>query len=313
MGNLCAVFNAFGLAHFVFIAIVAVMAGTLIFLLRKFDTEKRKTIGVVLLTIAGLFVLLECVGKGVAGSSVGDCLPLAPSHIFLYLCIYQFVRGKENWIKFGYFISLPVMVLTTIFAPSYLAVGEAFGLASVSYFLTNACLIVYVVLTLMWSDVYLDKKDILNSSLNFGIIIAGVHIFNVFSRFVAISPVSNYWGTMGENYDLVVGAFSSLIPIPFVNMLPIVAIIVGIEFLMLLPFDMIKKKRDNIAQMEEIVALGNLKLQQERRKEGRKPSSQILVRSENKAMPKEQKNITQKSKTGFVSVDKEVKVHKDKQ
>ena len=118
---------------------------------------------------------------------------------------------------------------------------------------------------------------------------------------------------MGENYDLIVGAFSSLIPIPFVNMLPIVAIIVGIEFLMLLPFDMIKKKRDNVAQMEEIVALGNLKLQQERRKEGRKPSSQILVRSENKAMPKEQKNITQKSKTGFVSVDKEVKVHKDKQ
>ena len=64
--------------------------------------------------------------------------------------------------------------------------------------------------------------------------------------------------------------------------------------------------------MEELVALGNLKAQQEYRKSGKKSGgSQILVNSAEKAKPATPKNVTNKTSSGFVSVTKEVKVHKD--
>jgi len=81
--------------------------------------------------------------------------------------------------------------------------------------------------------------------------------------------------------------------------------------LLMLPFDLIRTKKDRKDQMEELVALGNLKAQQNHRKNGRALRSQILVNSEHKAKPLIEKNIQQQKSSGFVSVTKEVKVNKD--
>ena len=63
--------------------------------------------------------------------------------------------------------------------------------------------------------------------------------------------------------------------------------------------------------MEELVALGNLKAQQEYRKSRNSSGSQILIRSEDKARPTNAKNVVNKTSSGFVSVNKEVKVNRD--
>ena len=64
--------------------------------------------------------------------------------------------------------------------------------------------------------------------------------------------------------------------------------------------------------MEELIALGNLKKQQEvRSKTKRRTKSQILVNSAEKARPKETKNVVNSTKTGFVTTNKEIKVNKD--
>ena len=63
--------------------------------------------------------------------------------------------------------------------------------------------------------------------------------------------------------------------------------------------------------MEELVALGNLKAQQEYRNSRKLRGSQVLLNSTEKAKPSTPKNVTNKTSSGFVSVNKEVKVHKD--
>ena len=94
-------------------------------------------------------------------------------------------------------------------------------------------------------------------------------------------------------------------------LLPLIAILVGIEFLLILPFDLIKTKKQKQSQIEELIALGNLKEQQEFRKKHKTSKSQILVRSETKATPQAQKNVRNSSDDGFVATTKEVKINKE--
>ena len=172
----------------------------------------------------------------------------------------------------------------------------------------------YSVLNILWLDQDLEKKDILDATLTFAIILSVAHILNVFFRFAVIGVHANYLGTMGEDYDLIIGLLFKLIPVQFLCMLPLVALLVGVEFLLILPFDLIKSKRNAQAQVEELIALGNIKAQAEYHKKHSKNKSQILVRSENKAMPSKKKDVTQStSDKDFVKTTKEVNVNNDKE
>jgi uncharacterized membrane protein YwaF len=260
----------------------------------------------------GLFVVLDFVGRLVSGGEVFDVLPIASYQIFVYIAIFIQFTKRDSWIKFGYFIVIPLCIIELFVIPNSYLELNAFSLSTISYFLCHGLLVLYAILQLVWSEEYLSKKDILNSTINYIIIVAFVHIFNVLIRFSALAVHSNYFGTMGEEYDVVIKLMYRLIPIPFVHLLPLFAVLVGIEFLMILPFDLMKTKKDRKAQMEELVALGNLKAQQIARKSGKKGGSQILVRSEQKAQPTVQKNVTnQMKKDGFVSVNKTVQTHNE--
>ena len=171
----------------------------------------------------------------------------------------------------------------------------------------------------MWLEDYLTKKDIFTSFLNYVIIVAFVHIFNIILRFTTLGVHANYFGTMGEEYDVINQMLSKLTEVifkqevPLVHQLPLFAVILGIEFLMILPFHIFKTKKDRKNQLEEIVALGNLKAQQNFRKTGSK-GSQILVNSAEKARPSTPKKSTSDIfKSGFVSVNKQVQVNNDEE
>ena len=127
-------------------------------------------------------------------------------------------------------------------------------------------------------------------------------------RFTTLGVHANYFGTMAEDYDVVIGWISSFIKIPFVNILPLLVVVLGVSFLMILPFDVLKTKKERKDQYEELVALGNMKAQLNSRNRGK---SQVLVRSETKASPATPKKVNTETSGGFVSVNKQIQTHKD--
>ena len=311
MGKLCALFKLFSLTHFVYIFLSVGIAVGLIFAFRRFEGNARKYAGIGLVAVAVLFALLDFVGKVSVVNNVAEYLPLNLCHIFAYICIYLEITKSSSWTKFAYLIMLPLSVISLLFMPNeYTAYGEA-SLSVISFIFMNAMIIAYSLLRLIWNDEYLENKDILNSTLNYAIIIAIAHILNVFFRFTTLGVHANYMGTMGENYDMIFGLMDKIIPIPFVNYIPLFAIIVGIEFLLIIPFGVMKTRQDRRNQYEEIVALGNLKAQSKLRKPGK---SQVLIRSDEKASPSTPKSTTSHAhKDGFVSINKEINVNKNKE
>jgi len=313
MRSLLTNFKLFGGAHFVYLILAIALVVGLFFVLRKQIGTTRKYIGIALISVAGLFVVLEFVGRLIEGGKVFENLPLAPWQIFVYIGIFVTVTHRESWVRFGYLISLPLCVIGLFVAPNYYLEVSGFSLSVISYFLGNAVLILYCLLQIMWSEEGLYKRDIINTTLNYIIIIAFVHIFNVIMRFTTLAVHSNYFGTMGEEYDAIMKLVYGWISIPFVHLLPLFAVLIGIEFLLVLPFDLIKNRKEKADQIEELVALGNLKAQQEARKNSKKGGSQILIRGEHKAQPTVQKNVSNNSKKdGFVSVTKTVQTNNDK-
>ena len=309
MGKLCATFQLFRLVHFIYILMAIGIAVGLIFAFKKKSGKVCKWVGITLVSCAGLFVLLDFIGKIFVVDNIFEHLPINPYHIFAYLCVFVEITKNVSWTKFAYFIVLPVSGISLFLVPNvYMTMGMA-SISVISYFILNAILIAYSVLKIIWSDEYLSKKDILSITMDFSLIIAIAHVINVFFRFTVIGTEANYFGTMGEEYDVLIGLLGRLIPVPFVNIIPLIAVIVGLEFLLFLPFDIMKTKQDNREQLEQIVALGNLKEQAKFRKNNK---SQVLVRGENKAQPQVHKTTTTTAhKDGFVSINKQVKVNKD--
>ena len=308
-------YKIFGWQYFfqLFLCVGIVLA--LVFALLKLQNKARKIAQISLISTIGLFLILEYVGRiMIAGEfRFGDQLPLNTFQVLSYISIIALFTSKISWTKFTYLITTLVSAYNLIFVPEFYVQGNAFSLAVLSYVIVNAVLIANAILNMIWSEEELEKKDILDASLTYVIIVAAIHIFNVFLRFTAWGVHANYFGTMGEEYDILIKWIYSFLPSPFVLILPLLAILVGVQFLIVLPFDLIKTKRKRQSNIEELIALGNLKAQQEYREKQHKskPKSQILVKGENKATPKEQKNITNKTKTGFVSTNKEIKVHKN--
>lgn len=305
------VLNMFSVMHIIYILAGIALPVILVLALRLIPEKGRKTANIVLLCAMGLFVVLDFVGRLIGKQPVFDNLPLDQWHAFVYIAIFIGVTKKNSWVKFAYFITLPLSVLALFFPPENVcALGQA-SLSVISYFMTNALLIAYSIIALIWQDIYISKKDILNSTINYIIIVAAAHIVNVILRFITIAVHSNYFGTMGEDYNTLIGFLYKLIPVPLAQLLPLFAVLVGVEFLLVLPFDILKTRRDRNEQYEEIVALGNLKAQQKMREQSKKQGSQILVNSAEKARPEHPKKSNNEPKGGFVSVNKQVKVNNE--
>ena len=316
MNTLCSLFKLFSLSYFVYLILsIGIIVG-LVFLLKKFTGDIRKYISITFISLGVLFVFLDMLARMLhfKGEGIGDNLPLDTYHIFVYIIIVMFITKKESWTKFGYFVILPVTFLNLIFVPQFYTNVEPLSLGVFSFYMINVIVATYSILNLIWSDIYLYKKDILNSFLNFVMIIAGVHIFNVFMQFSSFGKYADYCGTIGENHDILSMSIASILPKGYsalIVTIPTLLYVLGVGFLMVIPFDSIRNAKDRQYQKEQIIALGNLKAQQNLNKKGK---SQILVRSAEKAKPAVEKNVTQSTQNGgFVSVTKEVKVNKDKE
>lgn len=306
------VLNMFSTMHIIYLLVAIILPVVLILVLRLIPDKARKYCKIGIISVMLLFVVLDFVGRLIAKQGIFDSLPVDSFHLFVYISLFVTITNKNSWIKFAYFIILPLSVLALFFPPKNICdIGEA-NLSIISYFLINSLLIAYSIINIFWEDIYLYKKDILNSTINYIIIVASFHLINVFFRFTTIAVHSNYFGTMGEEYNTLVNFLYSLIPVPLAQLLPLFAVLVGVEFLLLLPFELVRNKKDRNAQYEEIVALGNLKAQQKLRENAKKHSeSQILVNSSEKAKPNKPKNTNNTPKGGFVSVNKQVEVNYD--
>ena len=309
MEKLCATIKLFGTMHIVLIVSAILICVGLVFLLRKLSDSFKRYIALGLLGVGVLFIVLEFVGRIITGGEVFESLPIFAFDIFLYICIYNQFAKKEGWLKFLYLVVLPLSVISLFVVPNFYITNNA-TLSFLSYFFINIVLIVYSLLQVLWSEVEITFKDVLNAVLSYVIIFAFVHILNVIFRFTLLGTDANYWGSMGEDYDAIIGLLYSLISVPFVHVLPWFVIVLGLGYLLVLPFSLLKTSREKQSLYEELIALGNMKAQQSQRKAG-KSASQILVRGAEKAKPKEQKNVYNNTSSGFVSVNKQVKVNNE--
>lgn len=314
-------YKIFGWPYFLQLFLCVGIIVALVFCLKRLNDKARKITQISLISAMGFFLILEYVGRLIMISDFrfGDQMPLNTFQVFVYISIIAFFSTRASWKKFAYLIIAPVSAYGLIFVPEYYMIGSSFSLAVISYVLTNSILIVNSILNMLWLDEELKKRDIIDASIMYIVIVAGMHIINVILRFTGWGIHANYFGTMGDSYDLIIGWLHSLMPVtetdiavPLLCILPLIAILVGVQFLLVLPFDMLQARKRRQENIEELIALGNLKKQQEFREKNKKAKSQILVRGESKAKPKEQKNVTNKTSSGFVTTHKEIKVNKDK-
>ena len=313
MDKMLGMFKLFGLGYFIYLILAIAIVLALVLVLRKLSGKAQNITQIVLISCMGLFLLLEYISRliGVNKVRLGDQLPIEIFDVFVGISIFIFFSKKTVWKKFAYLIIAPVGLYGLIFVPNMYTQFDTFSLCIISYFVLQALLIANSILNMLWNEEDLEKKDILNSSMNFVIIVAIAHLVNVFLRFTAWGVHANYFGTMGEEFDTLIAWLYTLIPVPLVCLLPLIALLVGVEFLLILPFDLIKTKKQKQSQIEELIALGNLKEQQEYRKKHKTSKSQILVRSATKATPQTQKNVRNSSDDGFVATTKEVQVNKE--
>lgn len=313
MDKMLGMFKVFGLGYFIYLLIVIAIVVTLVLTLRKLSDKAQNITKIVLISSMGLFLLIEYISRliGVDKVRLGDQLPIEIFDVFVGISVFIFFSKNTSWKKFAYLIIAPISLYGLIFVPNMYAQFETVSLCVISYYILQALLIANAILNMLWDEEELEKKDILISSMNFVIILSIAHLTNVFLQFTAWGVHANYFGTMGEKFDTLIGWLYKLIPVPFVCLLPLIALLVGVEFLLILPFDLIKTKKQKQSHIEELIALGNLKEQQEYRKKHKTSKSQILVRSATKATPQKQKNVKNSSNESFVATTKEVKVNKE--
>lgn len=310
MDKLCMNFALFGLSHWVLMVVAVAIAVILIFSFKNCVEESlKKKVYWGLVSFMILLIVCDCCGRMLGGGKIFDCLPMEPVHVFVYAALYIQIKDSYSWIKFGYFITIPCVVVGLFVVPKFYTMYGMWSLSLISYFICLGCLAAFGILKALELDDCMSKKDVFNSLINYIIIVAFVHILNVLFRFSTIAVHSNYMGTMGEDYDVLNEFIYRLIEIPFVHQLPMFAVLVLLAFLIKIPFDVFKSNKDKQSHLEELVALGNLKAQQEYRKSG--TGSQILIRSAEKAKPDVAKSVSNKTSSGFVSTTKEVQVNRE--
>ena len=148
MGNLCA-FKLFGLPHIVYLLMSIAIAVIMIIVCRKLDGRLRKIVGISLLSVTGLFAILEFVGRLIAKAEVFENLPLFIWDVFLGICIFVEFTDRESWVKFAYFIIVPISAIGLFVVPNfYTTLGNA-SLSIISYFLINILICYYYFLKLI--------------------------------------------------------------------------------------------------------------------------------------------------------------------
>jgi hypothetical protein len=305
-------FNIFGIEYFLYLFLAIILVGAFVFVGRNLSSKGKKVTQISLLLILGILMVLEYIGRIVAIEEfkLFNNLPIQSFNMFFYILLFAYISKNNNWKKFIYLIVLPISVYSMIFPQNFYMNMSAFSLPVITYELLNISMILFSVLNIMWLDDQIVYKDILRSTMDFCIIIAVVHIINVVFRFTAWGLEANYFGTMGEDYNTLIGIIDNVIKVPLLLEFPLIAILVGIEYLMVLPFVRNRKRKERQGRIEELVALGNFKAQQENF--NTKGKSQILIRSSEKAMPTSQnKTSTSIKNGGFVSTIKEVKTNND--
>lgn len=321
-------YRMFGWEYFLqlFLAVGIIVA--MVYFLRKFQDKPRRIAQISLISALGFFLILEYVGRVVMISNfkIGNELPFNIHQIFTFISIIAFFMDGTYLKKFAYLVIVPVSVYGILFVPEIYCQGGGFSLAIISYILLNSVLVSNALLNMFWSEDGLRKKDISDAIVTFVFILAIVHVINVILRVSGIGTHANYFGTMGDSYDMVIGWLHSLftnwlmpivpvgessVAVPFLCLLPLIAILVGVMFVMVIPFEMMEYRKKRQENIEELIALGNMKKQQEMREQSKKPKSQVLVRSETKAKPEVQKKVVNKSDSGFVATTKEIQVNKD--
>jgi len=312
MENLCA-FKLFSLGYFIYLFIGLGISVLLVFLLRKFSEKARDIANIAMFALLFVFIILEFVGRIIIIEDYKffDNLPLNFYQVFSVYMLITYLRKDIKWLKFAYLIVLPISIFSLIFIPNFYVGYSSFSLSLIAFVFSHIILITMSALNVIWEECEITKKDILETNMTFIIMAGAIHIINVFLRFTFLGVHSNLGGTMGEKYDLCIELLSTLIPVPFVFMIPIFAIVIGISFLLVIPFDLMKHKKQKQSEIEELIALGNLKKQQEYRQKHAKNSSQIYLNSTTKAKPSGDKGVTNKTKTGFVAQNKEIQVNKD--
>lgn len=311
-------FSLFSVAHFVYLIVAIGLVVGLFFILKRFHSDgEQKMVERILLGAMIFFLVLEYVGRilYLDDFNFWNNLPLNAFQVFVFVCIYSHFSRRLSWIKFGYLVMAPVSFVSMIFVPNIYTSMPMWSLSIICYMIILVLVISYSIISLLYTRYDLEHKDVLGSVINFIIIVAIAHIVNVILRFTAWGLQADYFGTMAEGYNLYIGWLSKLIPVPFVVMLPLFAIVFGLAYLVKIPFDVMKSRKEKQDQLEEIIALGNLKEQQKYREEQRqerKAKSQILVRSETKATPNDTKNVNNSSKESFVKTAKEVNVNNNR-
>lgn len=312
MGNLC-VFKLFSVAHIIyFLLSVGIVLG-LFFALKKLGERARFIANICMFSSLIFFILLEFIGRIIIIDKYNffDNLPINFYQIFAVIMTIGFFRKNTKWLKFGYLVVMPIAAFSLIFIPKFYTEYSAFSVSLISYVFSHALLVAIPLVNVFEEEVEVGNRDILDANMNFAIIAGVLHILNVVLRFSFLGVHANYGGTMGEGYDLCLELLSTLIPVPFVFMLPIFAIVVGITFLLAMPLGILKHRRQKQSEIEELIALGNLKAQQEYRQKYKQSSSQIYLKSEEKARPTNDKGVTNKTKTDFVAQNKEIQVNKE--
>ena len=306
MGNLCATFKLFSLEHFVYIFLAIAISISVVLMCRKLD-HKQKLITIVLFSLMCLFVILEYVGRVIGQKDFKflNNIPFNSIQVFTIAALIVVVKDKVSWIKFMYLVALPVSFISIIFIPNSYTALSTFSLSTISFVFANVTIIIFAILKMIWCEEYLYHKDVIEALMNFVIFVAIGYIINVVLRFTAWGLESDMFGTMAEKYNLYIEWVSYVIPIPFVCHLPLFAILYGIEYLCKIPFDQIKSNREHREQMEELVALGNLKAKQRYRESLRNRGSQILINNkESKGTNTTINGAT--SKESFLNTHKEI-------
>lgn len=311
-------FKVFGLTHWMLMIIGIALSCVLVILLRNIQKEKKqKLVLSILVAFSCLFAVLNFVGRiaSIKKLNIFENLPISTMDVFAYLSIYILLSKKASWHKFAYLILAPMALLGLIIPANVYTQMPMISLSILSYTAQCASLIAFGVLTLIYTNGYLDNRDVFNSLITLIVTVSIAHIVNVFIRFAGWGVNADYFGTMAENYNIVYSSIASVISVPFISYLPIFAILLGIAFLVKLPFDILKTNREKREQMDELVAMGNMKAQQKYREEMRnsniqknKVQSQILVRSQTVATPNTPKSVNNQgvSKSGFVDTKKDV-------
>ena len=116
MEKLCAMFSLFSIEHFLYIILAVAICLALVLVLRKFD-DKKKMIRIILVSLMGLFVVLEYVGRIISVDKFNffNNLPINAFQVFTIVSLIMLIKNTYGWTKFSYLIILPVSVISIIF------------------------------------------------------------------------------------------------------------------------------------------------------------------------------------------------------